>query len=1424
MKQIKYLKLLVFVFVFLFYAFLNIEGTNAIYRDTFSTTFDLTIHNADNKCTANLNAMGGTVNPFKIVVDCGQQIGELPVPEKANSVFVGWYTGEYDGTMINETRILNSTTTFYAHYEPLVCKKATTLHEETCQRSDGKGCSYKVADVPLYASGAPITYGNIPDDDSPASGDAYDCDVNGNGVYDERFYVLRLEDNKAYMIYSAGFGIDNENNKVPTYTNIYSYDTGLTYLPDSEVWPNIPEISSGVTSRLVTLDDLTEACDEGTGNGKLNSCNYIFDHTSFSVNNSSYGRSATWIEKDGNQLIRFHVNTVSVANAETTATSLVKPVVEIPVTSIEGFVAVAPFRIQFDSQGGPTVEDRYRYNNQAIGELPEIDREGYRFDGWFTEAEGGVQVNKFATITRDVVYYAHYTEKVLVTFDPGEDATASFTEKYVAKGEQIGELPTADKEDHTFMGWFASADSQTSIGTTEVINAAVTFIAKWDSDDGSVARIGDQRFATLSLALSSINNSNQTTIYLLKDISGEHVTIGSNRNIILSGQNHIITWDPGTGNTTPFMENSGTLTIVDGITIRSNAKAAIINNKSSGILNIEGGRLTATGLRQAIYNDGGITNISGTAYLENSNTERAPVQNYKGTMYITGGTIVATGHHGVQIDDTSTLTVIGTDDAEISTTSPLIEAKKNGVNTSSKSFEMYDGIIKGETHAVSNNDKVTVKEGVNKVIGAEGNYETLHLEYDVPEGSHTVTFNANGGTSSLASKTVDNATAIGSLPTASNGNLYFMGWFTKAVGGEEILEDRLITSDIEVFAQYAGTICKRATTLHNDGTYTYGSIQSGETLKTGDAFDCDVNGDNVFDSTNERFYYLTSDSHNNGVLILSNSTSASGTDYAPMCNYTAVNYATGSNNIGPNVAYTELPDRDTWTNVKLYQNGLRHIVYHTGTDAVDFTYTNRAARLATTAEISSACNITVVNNPSADYLSANCKFLLENLGNSVCRDNYWLETPRAGGVEVYRIDKAGYVGYKNAVANVAGVRPVIEVPLELIEKEVKIVEHDIMNPAMREYFDNIDTWSQGQTNDNNSTYTAALTNTLDKYSCSKFNGDNRDSQNNTTYCDQPNKYDTGVRGDLDVYKYNRATGDKSVLATYVTDNDGYIYNMIPNEIYYWESTTDSSVNGYVKAVGERRIISIDNTETLNGSDSVYKTRNVRDLGGIKVDSDGDGTVDGYIKYGKLFRGEKIWGGDGNTRALLEKLGVYNEMDLRKHGDSEIVASEEDRLQNNVTNTGKDTFEIVHYGIDYGGYDVDNTHYDYYQLSRDALTRVMEEFVNDTTGNYALYFHCRIGADRTGTLAYLIEGILGANEEERYRDYELTVFFGLRERTRFYENKTTNHIKFNHMKAAMYDSVTDTENVYKWYMSGSTNQAADDALINAFKQKMIEPLN
>lgn len=57
------------------------------------------------------------------------------------------------------------------------------------------------------------------------------------------------------------------------------------------------------------------------------------------------------------------------------------------------------------------------------------------------------------------------------------------------------------------------------------------------------------------------------------------------------------------------------------------------------------------------------------------------------------------------------------------------------------------------------------------------------------------------------------------------------------------------------------------------------------------------------------------------------------------------------------------------------------------------------------------------------------------------------------------------------------------------------------------------------------------------------------------------------------------------------------------------------------------------------------------------------------------------------------------------------------------------------------------------LGRSSVARAFAALID--TNNYPMVFHCIGGADRTGTFAYLIGGLLGADAEELARDYHLT---------------------------------------------------------------------
>ena len=107
----------------------------------------------------------------------------------------------------------------------------------------------------------------------------------------------------------------------------------------------------------------------------------------------------------------------------------------------------------------------------------------------------------------------------------------------------------------------------------------------------------------------------------------------------------------------------------------------------------------------------------------------------------------------------------------------------------------------------------------------------------------------------------------------------------------------------------------------------------------------------------------------------------------------------------------------------------------------------------------------------------------------------------------------------------------------------------------------------------------------------------------------------------------------------------------------------------------------------------------------------------------------------------------------------------------------------------------------------------------------IYFHCTHGADRTGTIAYLIEALLGVDESDRITDYELTTLAGQSDRTRYYTKKASGATGFNANRKFVYmqNFVKTNQQVYDWFINNSIEGEEDEniQLVIDFQNKVLE---
>ena len=144
--------------------------------------------------------------------------------------------------------------------------------------------------------------------------------------------------------------------------------------------------------------------------------------------------------------------------------------------------AEVTYTITFDTQGGSEVPSQTLTEGETV-ELPVPTKEGYTFDGWYTDAEAGVKVDAMVA-TQDVTLYAHWLEAVgtefTITFDTqGGDPI----DPMVVQSGMTVTLPEASRDGYVFDGWYTEAEAGEKVDTLTV-EADVTVYARWTEADG----------------------------------------------------------------------------------------------------------------------------------------------------------------------------------------------------------------------------------------------------------------------------------------------------------------------------------------------------------------------------------------------------------------------------------------------------------------------------------------------------------------------------------------------------------------------------------------------------------------------------------------------------------------------------------------------------------------------------------------------------------------------------------------------------------------------------------------------------------------------------------------------------------------------------------------------------------------------------
>lgn len=230
--------------------------------------------------------------------------------------------------------------------------------------------------------------------------------------------------------------------------------------------------------------------------------------------------------------------------------------------------------------------------------------------------------------------------------------------------------------------------------------------------------------------------------------------------------------------------------------------------------------------------------------------------------------------------------------------------------------------------------------------------------------------------------------------------------------------------------------------------------------------------------------------------------------------------------------------------------------------------------------------------------------------------------------------------------------------------------------------------------------------------------------------------------EADEYKYIISTNEDLSDAREIVSSETSIRakNLFSGTKYYWKVVAGEKESKIESFVTENYVRWID-------CDAVY---NVRDEGGYMTSSGQ------RVKQGLVYRGGEIttraWSTDHtktNTeeakRVFRDEMGVRCELDLRREGDL------------TEGNSGK-SYKACAFAED-GDIDWVNSDIQSYGncLSQD-MTKIKKCFDTIAKADEApVYFHCHGGADRTGTIGFLLLSLLGCSYTDVAMDFELTSY-------------------------------------------------------------------
>lgn len=255
---------------------------------------------------------------------------------------------------------------------------------------------------------------------------------------------------------------------------------------------------------------------------------------------------------------------------------------------------------------------------------------------------------------------------------------------------------------------------------------------------------------------------------------------------------------------------------------------------------------------------------------------------------------------------------------------------------------------------------------------------------------------------------------------------------------------------------------------------------------------------------------------------------------------------------------------------------------------------------------------------------------------------------------------------------------------------------------------------------------------------------------------------------------------------YVSDDCARFYNLLLGTTYYCRINS-------AKKNGE--VFTFTTSEQAPRNLYVDGVTNVRDMGGWPIENGG------RVKQGMLIRSSKF-NADESDELMITQDGIWTmteELKVRTEIDLRVVDNNEN---GGITKSPLgDGVKYISIPFVSGG--------NILLLNKDSFAELFSVLGNEA--NYPIVFHCSIGTDRTGAVAFLVNGLMGVSKEDLYRDFLFSNFGEIG------SMRTPSIIKTYYDTVDMSAGSSLSEKIYN-YLVGCGVDAQDlDSLIRILKE-------